>query len=157
MINLNASLVLRFLKVTAGLVLIVVGAGLFVIFTSAINQPQSMGSPMDLGPLVVFTYWPVVLVLDLVFLVLIHNGLKLAGFSGTVFGWILIVIGIGVLIFGIWNHVTGPPIDYDSTRSDPSRVPVPPELNGIVYVWAGVTMIGGLLLVVLTTRARRIN
>jgi len=77
-------------------------------------------------------------------------------FNGQVSGWrilglILIVTGIGVLSIGIWNHVTGPPLDYDPLRSDPNKIPVPQIQNVIVYVWAGVTILGGLLLAVFAT------
>ncbi|HKY29597.1 MAG TPA: hypothetical protein VJM12_16785, partial [Pyrinomonadaceae bacterium] len=72
-------------------------------------------------------------------------------FSWTVFGWIIIVVGLGVLCHGIWNHLDGPPVDYDSTRSD-GRMPVPPEVNAIVYIWAGLTILAGLLLGPLSSR-----
>ena len=135
-------MVFRVLKVMAGLVLIIVGAGLFVLFTSSINVPQSMGSPMETGsPL---QWWPVILVLDVIFLSLVYGGVKLAGFGWRVFGVIILVAGIGILSLGIWNHVTGPPLDYDSSRSDPNKVPVPSEMNVIVYFWAGLTILGGL-------------
>lgn len=151
----NVSLVFRLLKVTLGFVLIVVGAGLFVIFTGAINHAQSMGSPMDFAPLAIFTYWPVVLILDLVFLSLVLGGVKLAGFSRRILGLIVIVAGIGILSLGIWNHVNGPPVDYDSTRSESNKLPVPPELNVIVYFWAGLTILGGSLLTAFADRATR--
>ena len=141
----------RVLKLLGGLVLIVVGVGLFVLFTAAINKARSMGPPMNIAP---FSRWQVVLVLDLVFLSLVFGGVRLARFGWSVFGWIIVVTGIGVLGVGIWNHIDGPPIDYDSTRSD-NRMYVAPALNGIVYVWAGLTMLGGLFLAALATRARR--
>ena len=146
------SLVFRLLKVTTGLVLIGVGAGLFVIFTSSINYAHSMGSPMDFHPLAIFTYWPVVLLLDLVFLSLVFGGVKLAGFSRRIFGLILVVAGIGILSLGIWNHVTGPPVDYDSTLPEKTRMPVAPELNHIVYFWSSLTIMGGLLLTIFGRR-----
>jgi len=134
------------LKAAAGLILIVIGAGLFVIFTSAINEAESMGSSMDFVPFAVFTYWPVILVLDVIFLSLVLGGVKLAGFGWRIFGLIIIVAGIGVLTLGIWHHVTGPPMDYDSTRGELNKIPVSSELNVIVYLWAGLTILGGLWL-----------
>ena len=130
----------------AGVFLIVVGAGLFVICTSAINEPQSMGSPMDFGPFAIFTYWPVVLILDVVFLSLVLGGVKLLGFGLRTFGLIVLAAGIGILALGISNHVYGPPLDYDSTRSEPDKLPVPPELNTVVYLCAGLTILGGVWL-----------
>jgi len=140
-----------------GLVLIVVGAGLFVIFTSAINQPRSMGSPMDLSPLAIFAYWPVVLVLDLIFLGLVLGGVKLAGFSRRILGLILLVAGIGILSLGIWNHVTGPPEDYNSDLPETNKMPVAFELNLIVYFWSALTLLAGLLLTILRPRTREIE
>lgn len=142
----------RLLKLMGGLVLIVLGAGLFVLFTGELNVARSNGSPMNMGYL--FEWWPVMLVLDLIFLSLILGGVKLAGFSWSVFGWIIIVIGIGVLCRGIWNQIDGPPIDYDSTSTD-ERFPASPEQHAIVYIWAGVTMLGGLLLTAFAIRATR--
>jgi hypothetical protein len=153
----NDSLVFRLLRITVGLVLIVVGAGLFVILTSRINYAHSMGSPMDFRPLAIFTYWPVVLILDLVFLSLIFGGVKLAGFSRKIFGLILLVAGIGILSLGIWNHVTGPPVDYDSDLPESNKMPVPFELNVIVYFWSGLTILGGLLLTLLPPGRREIE
>jgi hypothetical protein len=140
----------RLVKLIAGLVLIMIAGGLFVIFTGSINVAEKMGGPPMAG---VFTvvYWCIVLVLDLVFLGLILGGVKLAGFSWSVFGWIIIVVGLGVMCLGIWNHLDGPPPDYDSTRSD-DRMPVPPVVNAVVYIWAGLTILGGLLLTALTSR-----
>ena len=155
--NVNESPPFRLLKLTAGLVLIIVGASFFVIFTSAINEAQSMGSPMNLAPMAIFTYWPVVLVFDVIFLSLIIGGVKLAGFSRRIFGLILIVAGIGILSLGIWNHVTGPPEDYDSTLPETNKLPVPPELNVIVYFWSSLAIIGGLFLIIFTTMTRKIK
>jgi hypothetical protein len=145
----------RLLKLIAGLVLIVIGAGLSVLFTAAINEPRSFGPPMNFSPFAIFTYWPVVFVLDVVFLSLVYGGVKLAGFGLRIFGLILIVAGISILILGIWNHVTGPPLDYDSTLPETNKMHVPFELNLIVYFWAGLTSLGGLLLTVLAHRAIR--
>ena len=141
---------LRVVKMAAGLVLIVVGVGLFVIITAEVNAAQSLGPAMDLGVSRIFTYWPVLLVLDVIFLSLVLGGVKLAGFRGTVFGWIVVVTGIGVLCLGLWHQVTGPPEDYDSDRSNPNEYPAPPAMHAIVYIWAGVTLLLGLLLVALT-------
>ena len=135
-----------------GLVLIVLGAGLFVLFTGELNVAGSNGSIMNMGYF--FQWWPVLLVLDLIFLSLILGGVKLAGFRWGVFGWIIIVAGFGVLCLGIWNQIDGPPIDYDSTSTD-KRFPASPEQHAIVYIWAGVTILGGLLLTALATRAAR--
>jgi hypothetical protein len=156
-VNLNDSLVFRLLKVTVGWVLIVVGAGLFVIFTSTINYAHAMGGPMNFHPLAQLTLWPVVLVLDLVFLSLVFGGVKLAGFSRRIFGLILVVAGIGILSLGIWNHVTGPSVDYDSTLPERTRMPVAPELNHIVYFWSSVTILGGLLLTIFGNRPPEIE
>lgn len=142
----SVSLAFRVLKVLGGSLLIVIGAGLFVLFTSAINKAQSMGSALDFAPLAIFTYWPVVLVLDVIFLSLILGGVKLAGFGWRNFGLIILVAGMGILSLGILHHVNGPPLDYDSTRSDSNKLPVPPELNIIVYFWAGLTVLGGVWL-----------
>ena len=142
----------RLLKLIAGLVLIVIGGGLFVFVSTSINEARSMGGPMNMGFL--WELWPINLILDLIFLSLVLGGVKLAGFGWRVFGWIIVVIGIGVLCLGIWHHMDGPPIDYDSTRTD-NRMPVQPKLNGIVYLWGGVTILAGLLLTVLANRAKR--
>ena len=151
----SVSLAFRVLKVFGGLLLIVVGAGLFVIFTSGINEAQSMGSPMDFAPLAIFTYWPVVLVLDVIFVSLVYAGVKLAGFGWRIFGLIILVAGLGILSLGISHHINGPPVDYDSTRPESNKIPVPPELNVVVYFWSGVTILGGLLLTTFATRAAR--
>jgi hypothetical protein len=81
-----------------------------------------------------------------VFLSLVLGGVTLAGFSRKILGLILTVAGIGILSFGIWNHATGPPVDYDSTLPETNKIPVPPELNVIVYFWASLTILGGLFL-----------
>ena len=150
--NSYVSLAFRLLELVAGLVLIVFGAGLFVILTSAINEPVSMGGPMNFGPFGILTYWPVALVLDAVFLSLVYGGVTLAGFGRRIFGLILILSGIGILSIGIWNHVTGPPLDYDSSLPETNKMPVPLELNLIVYFWAGITLLGGLLLTVFASK-----
>jgi hypothetical protein len=152
--NSDVSLALRLLKLIAGLPLIVIGAGLFVILTSAINEPPSMGGPMNFGTFGIFAYWPVVLVLDVVFVSLVYGGVKVAGLGWRTFGIIIVVAGIGILSRGIWNHVTGPPLDYDSSLPETNKAYVPLELNLIVYFWAGVTILGGLLLTVFAFRAR---
>src|SRR5262245_13416124 len=152
----NVSVTFRLLKVL-GVLLIVIGASLFVLFTGAINEAQSMGSPMDFAPLAIFTYWPVVLVLDVVFLSLVLGGVKLAGFSWRIFGSIVFVAGLGILGLGILHHVTGPPLDYDSTRSDLNKLPVPFELNIIVYFWAGLTILGGFWLTAFPPRPQEIE
>jgi hypothetical protein len=95
----------------------------------------------------------VVLVLDVVFLNLILGGVKLAGFGRRIFGLIIIVAGLCALSIGIWHHVTGPPLDYDSTRPESNELPVPPELNVIVYFWSGLTILGGLLLTILSSKS----
>jgi len=151
----QVSLAVRLLKLIAGLMLIVACAGLFVLFSAAINEPASFGSPMNFSPLAIFTYWPVVLVLDVVFMSLIYGGVKLAGFGWRIFGLIVIVAGIGILSLGIWNHLTGPPLDYDSSLPETNKMHVPFELNLIVYFWSGLTIIGGLLLTVFAHRATR--
>ena len=156
--NSSVSPEFRVVRLIAGLILIIIGAGLFLMLTSSINVAGYYGSPMSFGFFSSYTqYFLVILVLDLLFLSLILGGVKLAGFGWTVFAWIIVVLGIGVLCLGIWNHIDGPPIDYDSSRSDERRMPVQPELNGAVYIWAGLTMLVGLLLVALTSRARRTN
>ena len=147
---MNFSPALRVLKLIGGLVLIVLGGGLFVLFTGSINVAQNMGGPM-VGIFSDLHWCIVILVFDFVFLGFILGGVKLAGFSWSVFGWIIIVIGLGVLCHGIWNHLDGPPVDYDSTRSD-DRMPVPPAVNAIVYIWAGFTILAGLLLAALSSR-----
>lgn len=141
----------RLVKLIAGLVLIIIGGGLFVLFTGSINVAEKMGGPPMAGVFSMYFWCIIVLVFDLVSLGLILGGAKLAGFSWSVFGWIIIVVGLGVLCLGIWNHLNGPPVDYDSTRSD-DRMPVPPAVNSIVYIWAGLTMLAGLLLAALTSR-----
>src|SRR5215217_5372372 len=73
----------RLLKLMGGLVLIVLGAGLFVLFTGELNVARSNGSPMAMGYF--FQWWRVLLVLDLLFLSLILSGVKLAGFGWSVF------------------------------------------------------------------------
>jgi hypothetical protein len=156
-VNLNDSLVFRVLKLAVGLVLIVVGAGLFVIFTSSINYAHPMGGPMNFHPLALLTLWPVVLVLDLVFVSLVFGGVKLAGFSRRIFGLILVVAGLGILSLGIWNHVTGPPVDYDSSLPERTRMAVKPELNHIVYFWSSVTILVGLLLTIFGNRSPEIE
>ena len=150
--NSYVSIAFRLLKLVPGLIFIVFGAGLFVILTSTINEPHSMGGPMDFAPLGIFSYWPVVLVLDVVFLSLVYGGVRVAGFGWRIFGLILLVAGIGILSIGIRNHVTGPPLDYDSSLPETNKMHVPLELNLIVYFWAGVTIVGGLLLSVFATR-----
>jgi hypothetical protein len=147
----NESPAFRLLKVSAGLVLIVLGAGLVVLFTGSINQAKSMRPAMAVDFTIQWCF--AVLVLDLIFMSLIFGGVKLAGFGRAVFGLIIIVAGIGILTMGIWNEFDGPPIDYDSTRSDDNRMPVEPELTGIVYIWSGVTVLGGLLLTALASRS----
>lgn len=149
----NVSLTLRLLRLTAGLVLIVVGASLFVLFSAAINEPASFGPPMNFSPLAIFSYWPIVLVLDVVFLGFVYGGVRLAGFGCRIFGLILIVAGIGILSLGIWNHITGPPLDYDSSLPETNKMHVPFELNLIVYFWSGLTILGGLLLTVFAHRS----
>jgi hypothetical protein len=94
------------------------------------------------------------MVLDLVFLSLVLGGVRLAGFGWSVFGWIVTLAGIGVVCLGIWNQIDGPPMDYDSTRSD-ERFPVTPAQHGIVYIWAGLTILGGLLVTAFANRAAR--
>ena len=91
----------------------------------------------------------------LVFVNIILGGVKLAGFGRRIFGLILIVVGTGILSLGIWNHVTGPPLDYDSTLPESNQMHVPFELNVVVYIWAGVTILVGLLLTVFANRATR--
>src|SRR5215204_4327411 len=113
----NVLLAFRLLKLISGVVLIVLGAGLLVLLTGSINQAtRPSGAPMAMGN--PFQWRSVILVLDLVFLSLVLGGVKLAGFRWSVFGWIIIVAGMGVLCLGIWNQIDGPPIDYDSSRSD---------------------------------------
>ena len=150
--NSTVSLAFRLLELTVGLILIIFGAGLFVILTGAINEPVSMGGPMNFGAFGIFTYWPVALVLDLIFLSLVFGGVKLAGFGRRVFGLILILAAIGILSIGIRNHVTGPPLDYDSSLPETNKAHVPLELNLIVYFWAGLSLLGGLLLIVLARK-----
>jgi len=128
------------------LLLIVIGAVLFVLFTGGINEAQSLGGPMNFGFTDIFSYWPVVLVLDVVFVSLVLGGVKLAGFGWRVFGLIILLAGLGVLTLGIRHHVTGPPVDYDSSLPERTRLAVPPELNLIVYFWSGVTLLAGLWL-----------
>jgi hypothetical protein len=65
---------------------------------------------------------------------------------------ILVVTGVGILSLGIRNHVTGPSVDYDSSLPERTRLAVPPELNYIVYLWSGVTIVGGLLLTIFGAR-----
>lgn len=146
---MNFAPAFRGLKLIAGLVLIIIGGGLFVLCTGSINVAHKIGGPMD-GIFSEFHWSIVIAVLDVVFLSLVVGGVKLAGLGWSVFGWIIIVAGLGVLCHGIWNHLDGPPVDYDSTRSD-DRMPVPPVVNAIVYIWAGLTILAGLLLVVLTS------
>ena len=153
--NSNVSMAVRLLKVITGLILIVAGAGPFVILTSAINEPVSMGGPMNFGVFGIFAYWPVALVLDVIFLSLVYGGVKLAGFGGRVFGLILLVTGIAILSIGIWNHVTGPPLDYDSSLPETNKAHVEFELNLIVYFWASLTILGGLLLTAVVFRGRQ--
>jgi hypothetical protein len=86
---------------------------------------------------------------------LVFGGVKLAGFSRRIFGLILVVAGLGILSLGIWNHVTGPPVDYDSSLPERTSLAVPPELNLIVYFWSSVTIVGGLLLTIFAGRATR--
>ena len=152
--NSSVSLGFRLIKLIAGIVLIIIGAGLFMILTSAINEAQSMGGPMNLHPLAILGYWPGVLFLDAVFLSLVFGGVKLAGFSRRIFGLILILAGIGTLSLGIRNHINGPPLDYDSTRIEDNKMHVPSELNIIVYFWSGLTILGGVLLATLSNRSR---
>jgi len=102
-----------------------------------------MGGPMNFGFTDMFFYWPVVLFLDVVFVSLILGGVKLAGFGWRIFGLIILVAGLGILTLGIWHHVTGPPVDYDSSLPERTKLPVPPELNLIVYFWSGVTLLAG--------------
>ena len=146
---MNFAPVFRVLKLIAGLVLIIIGGGLFVICTGSINVAKNIDGPMD-GFFSEFHLSIVIAVLDVVFLGLVLGGVKLAGFSWSVFGWLIIVVGLGVLGHGIWNHLDGPPVDYDSTRTD-NRMPAPPVVNAIVYIWAGLTILAGLLLVVFTS------
>ena len=152
--NSNESLALRLLKLIAGLPLIVIGAGFFVILTTAINEPVSMGGPMNFGTFGPLAYWPVTLILNVIFVSLVYGGVKLAGFGWRIFGLIILAAGIGILSFGIENHVTGPPLDFDSSLPETNKAYVPIELNLIVYFWAGVTILGGLLLTVFAGRAR---
>jgi hypothetical protein len=152
--NSTVSLAIRLLKLIGGLALIVTGAAPFVILTSAINEPPSMGGPMNFGTFGIFAYWPVALILDVVFVSLVYGGVKLAGFGSRTFGIIILVAGIGILSLGIRNHVTGPPLDYDSSLPETNKAHVPFELNLIVYFWAGVAIVGGLLLTVFAARGR---
>src|SRR6185369_2815123 len=142
------SLAFRLLRLLAGFLLIVIGASLFVIFTGGINEALSMGGPMNFGFTDMFFYWPVVLFLDVVFVSLILGGVKLAGFGWRIFGLIILVAGLAILTLGIWHHVTGPPVDYDSSLPERTKLPVPPELNLIVYFWSGVTLLAGFWLTV---------
>jgi len=140
----------RVVRVLIGVVLIVFGAGLFVIFTGSINAATSNGPPIgimawdDAG-------WSIfVLALDLVFLSVIVCGVKLADLSWRVFGVIVLVAGAAILSMGIWNYVDGPLLDINSARND-DRFPVASELNILVYVLGGLCLLGGCML---TTRTR---
>lgn len=137
-------------KLMGGLVLIVLGAGLFVLFTSSINVAQSMGSAMAMGsPL----QWRSVILGSRPRFPEPRSWWGKTRAVRLERLWVdIIVAGIGVLFLGIWNQIDGPPLTTIQTRSDERRFPVPPALNGVVCVWASVTMLGGLLLVVLTTR-----
>ena len=153
----NVALAFRLLRVLAGLSLILIGTGLFVIFTGGINEALSMGGPMNFGFTEMFFYWPVVLFLDVIFVSLILGGVKLAGFAWRIFGLIILVAGLGILILGIWHHVTGPPVDYDSSLPERTKLAVPPELNLIVYFWSGVTLLAGLWLTVFPPKPEEIE
>jgi len=87
----------------------------------------------------------VILGFDLVFIGVALGGVKIAGLSWRVFGSILVVAGAAVLTLGIWHYMNGPPVDYDSERSD-DRFPAPVELNFVVYVVGGLCLSAGLLL-----------
>jgi len=149
----SVSKAFRVLKVIGGLILIVIGAGLFVIITSSINVARSMGPPMAIGFFSSYEQFVLfIFVLDLIFASLILGGVKLADFSWSVFGWLIIAAGMAVFCLGIWHQIDGPPLDYDSELSD-GRMPVKPALNGVVYICAGVAVLAGLLVATLT-RAR---
>ena len=151
------SLAFRLLRVLGGSLLILIGAGLFVLFTGGINEAQSMGGPMNIGFTDKFFYWPVVLVLDVVFVSLVLGGAKLAGFGWRILGLIILVAGLGTLALGIWHHVTGPPVDYDSSLPERTKLAVPPELNLIVYFWSGVTLLAGLWLTAFPPKPEELN
>ena len=72
---------------------------------------------------------------------------KLAGLGWRVFGLIVLLAGAAILSIGIWNHVYGPPLDKGTVNDD--RFPVPSELNIVVYVVAGLCLLGGLILIML--------
>lgn len=146
-IVLKVSTAFSIVKLMIGLVLVVVGAGLFVIFTGSINAAQLNGAPIGVGSFSDTEWCLIVLGVDLVFLSVAFGGVKLAGLGWRVFGLIVLLAGAAILSIGIWNHVYGPPLDKGPVNDD--RFPVPSELNIVVYVLAGLCLLGGLLLTML--------
>ena len=131
----------RFLKVLAGLGLVVIGGSLFVIFTSSLNASQPDGAPIGVGEFLGFV---LVVGMDLVFLIAALSGMKLAGLKRSTVGLLAIGAGASILLIGIWNQMHGPSLDKGPLSDN--RIPVPPELNIAVYVVAGLCLAGGLML-----------
>jgi hypothetical protein len=143
------------MKTLVGLLLVVIGVSLFVIFTSSLNAAQSDGAPIGIMLFSDRELSLIVISLDLFFLAVALGGARLAGLRQATVGVILAVAGAVILLIGIWHHVEGPPLDKVGPPYD-DRIPVSQELNIVVYILAGLSLGLGLLLGILV-KPRRTN
>ncbi len=124
-----------------GTCLLLVALFLFITFTGSINEPYSMGGPMNLMP-VDYERCAVVLVADVIWVLMAWGGAKLVApdrrVSGRLVGWLFAVAGSLILMLAITNHINSPPLEG---YNDMDKFAVPFELHLLAYIIVGMCLI----------------
>jgi hypothetical protein len=121
---------------------------LFIAFTASINEPQSMGGPMNLSPSSEVWFF-IVLVIDAILLAVTYGGIKLSRLSKRAAGVLSFLIGIVILVVGVRNQIRSPSPDG---INDTNLMPVPTFLHYAVYCLVGVFLLGGAWLMIVPAK-----
>ncbi len=123
------------LKRLSGISLLLVPLFLFITFTASINAAQSMGGPMLIMSPSPWEWCSIVALADVVLIFIAITGLKLLSVSRSALwrlaGWLLAIAGVVILVLGITNHISAPPLDG---VNDTGKMPVEFELHLLVYL-----------------------